>query len=258
MEKTIYHYRWVKAPPQALPRRSPEPVEGAKTGFPRPHFILLGFLRGIGAGLVVVAFASLITLFGPLVKQEVNYRLGLTPQITPPPVSGFGELVNTAKAERQARTAQEAASYGVSTDFSLVIPKIQAASPVIPNVSVADESAYLAALKQGVAHAAGTQFPGQKGATYLFAHSTNSPLNVARYNAVFYLLKELEKGDRIIIFFTGQKYEYKVSDSIITEASDTSWLNPSPPDQEILVLQTCWPPGTTWKRLLVVAQPTGS
>ena len=26
-------------------------------------------------------------------------------------------------------------------------------------------------------------------------------------------------------------------------------------DQDVLILQTCYPPGTTWQRLLVLAEP---
>jgi len=79
-------------------------------------------------------------------------------------------------------------------------------------------------------------------------------VNFARYNAVFYLLKKLENGDSILIFFADKKYEYEVVGKVTTTPTDTSWLVPKVGEEE-LVLMTCDPPGTTWRRLLVIAQP---
>jgi len=215
--------------------------------------ILLGFLRGIGLGFLVLAFATLILTLAPILIQEINFRT--THESLPPAQPGFGTLLDTISAQKVHQAAEDAARYGVPTAFSIVIPKISAKSPIIPNVDPADESAYMEALKTGVAHAAGTKFPGQTGTIYLFAHSTNSTFNVARYNAVFYLLKELKAGDDIIIFFAGQEYKYQVTDNQITDANDTTWLV-DVPGEERLVLQTCWPPGTTFKRLLIIAAPS--
>jgi len=45
-----------------------------------------------------------------------------------------------------------------------------------------------------------------KGTIFLFAHSTDAPWNIIRYNAVFYLLRELDAGDGIIVFFLGKRF----------------------------------------------------
>jgi sortase (surface protein transpeptidase) len=39
----------------------------------------------------------------------------------------------------------------------------------------------------------------------------------------------------------------------VTNPDDVSFLN-QPYDQETIVMQTCWPPGTTSQRLLVFAE----
>jgi len=169
-------------------------------------------------------------------------------------VSKFGRLLATAEAERINKVRQEAASYGVNSYFSVVVPKIGAASDVVANVSTAGKSDYLEALQQGVAHARGTYFPGQGREIFLFSHSTDSPLNFARYNAVFFLLGRLEAGDEVIVFFADKKYVYEVVDKQVVPASDTTWLTQGSPE-ELLILQTCYPPGTTWKRQLVFAKP---
>ena len=139
-------------------------------------------------------------------------------------------------------------------DFSIIIPKIQANAKVIPRVNPADEREYRKKLKEGVAHALGTYFPGQGGNIFLFAHSTDTIWNVGTYNAVFYLIYKLEKGDKIYIVYKNRLFEYKVVGKKIVEADDIRYLIEETPEER-LVLQACWPPGTTWKRILIFAEP---
>lgn len=207
------------------------------------------FIRTIGAGLISFALLSIMFSFGPIIKEELDYNLGK--KGIEVKVVDFSPQI--AEAERIVAVQEEALLYGVSSYFSIVIPKISAASNVIANVDASDAEEYQEALKKGVAHAKGTYFPGQNGNIFLFSHSTDSPLNFARYNAIFYLLKKLEREDRIIVYFADKRYDYEVIDKITTDISDTTWLSPQA-GMERLVLMTCDPPGTTWNRLLVVAE----
>lgn len=142
------------------------------------------------------------------------------------------------------------------TEFSIVIPKIGASAKVFANVDSSNEKEFLPILTQGVAHAKGTVFPGIIGNIYLFAHSTDNFWDVGRYNAVFYLLKDLQLRDEVIVFFQNKRYEYIVSESKIVNPDDVSHLvDAQKTGKETLILQTCWPPGTTWQRLLVFAKP---
>ena len=89
----------------------------------------------------------------------------------------------------------------------------------------------------------------------MFAHSTDSPINIIRYNAIFYLLRELDRGDEIEVYFAGVKHRYIVTDKKIVEPTDVQYLTPTNNEsKEQLILQTCWPPGTTLKRLLIFAE----
>ncbi len=198
-------------------------------------------IRGLGAGLISFAVIGIIFSFWPIAKSEFVYKFGSHEQAK---ISKFAEIIGRSQA----------AELGLDPYFSIFIPKIDAKAKVIPNVGAGSPGEYLAALQEGVAHAAGTNFPGQGKTIYLFSHSTDSPVNIARYNAVFYLLRKLEKGDRVIIYFLGQEHVYIVQDKFITEANDTSWLKDDG-NGERLVLQTCDPPGTSWKRLIVIARP---
>ena len=208
--------------------------------------------RGIGAGLIGFTVIGIIFTYGPIIKEEIYYAiLGQQNRIE---TSGFGRILEFAEAEKTKRVKEEAESFGVNSYFSIVIPKINAASNITANIDASNEKEYLEALKEGVAHAKGTYFPGQGNQIFLFAHSTDSSINVAKYNAVFYLLRKLEVGDRLIVFFADRNYEYEVEKKLTISAKDTSWFTDSG-EGERLILQTCDPPGTTWKRFLVIAKP---
>ena len=137
-------------------------------------------------------------------------------------------------------------------NFSVVIPKIGANAKILSNVDAADSKVYLDALSKGVAHALGSKFPGEQGHIFLFAHSTDYFWNVGSYNAVFYLLSKLEKSDEVDLFYNGQRYVYKVTGKTIVDPTQVEYLTRKS-NKEFLTLQTCWPPGTTLKRLLVFA-----
>lgn len=195
-------------------------------------------LRGIGTGFIGFAIIGLIFSYYPVVKEELSYKFKKPVKI------GFGDLMNKTQAS----------DFGLDPYFSLYVPKINAKASVIPNVSAGDYRQYSKALEDGVAHAAGTNFPGQGKLVYLFSHSTDTPLNFVRYNAIFFLLRKLEKGDRVVLFFLGKEYKYIVEEKLVTEANDTSWIKDKG-QGEYLVLQTCDPPGTSIRRLIVVARP---
>ncbi|MCA9371714.1 sortase [Candidatus Woesebacteria bacterium] len=141
----------------------------------------------------------------------------------------------------------------INTDFSIVIPKIAANAPIISNVNAGDEKEYLDALQKGVAHTKGTAFPGEGGHMFFFAHSTDYIWNVGTYNAVFYLLYKLETGDEINLFYKGKRYVYTVTGREIISPDEIDYIRKKT-NKEFLTLQTCWPPGTTLKRLLIFAE----
>lgn len=145
----------------------------------------------------------------------------------------------------------------VNRESAILIPKIDVNTPIVWDVSVSDENAYLAALNSGVAHAKGTAHPSsQAGNTYLFAHSTTNPIDIRRYSAVFTLLHQLETDDRIVIFYQGKRYDYLVEKEEVVPSFDTTPLLRSF-DQPMLTLQTCDPPGIPKDRRIITARLVG-
>ena len=213
----------------------------------------------IGSAFIVAGLAGLIFTFRPIVSAELSFRWEQMMGGSHQEDQVLVDQVLADSKDRDREIAQRLAQeWGISdTNFSVYIPKIGAKAKILENVDPGDQDAYMDALSEGVAHAAGSSFPGAEGGTYLFAHSTNTPWNISQYNAVFYLLRELspEDNDEIYIFFLDKLYKYRVSEKHVVDADDISWLVNAKEGSQRLILQTCWPPGTTWKRSIVVAEP---
>ncbi len=135
----------------------------------------------------------------------------------------------------------------------ITIPKINAQAPIIENVDAVHESIYHEALKKGVAQAKGTAFPGEKGTSFLFAHSSGLPWELTRYNTIFLRLGELEEGDEIILVRKKEKFVYKMQEKKEVWPTEVNYLLQTKKNQ--IILQTCTPIGTSFKRLLIFASP---
>ena len=188
--------------------------------------------RNLGGVLVKLGWLSLILglglltlIYWPVAKVEVGYRVN----------QGGLELTP------------------IDTDFGIVIPKIGANAKVIANVDPYSSREYQLALAQGVAHAQTSSLPGEPGNVFIFSHSSANFYEAGRYNSIFYLLNKLEPGDEIKLFYQGQPVGYQVSETKIVSAGAVNYLKPGSGEQT-LTLMTCWPAGTTYKRLLVIAK----
>jgi len=176
--------------------------------------------------LILIGLTIILFIFGPVIKQEVDYTFN---QLT-----GVRYSVDTTVAWSSQRPI-----YPPNTDFSIIIPKINAVAPIVDRVDPSNSIQYLKALKEGVAHAEGTAYPGEIGNMYLFAHSTDAFYNVGRYNAVFFLIGHLVPGDEIDIYYRGKLTKYVVYDKKVVDPEDTQYLGTLIEGEETLTLQTC-------------------
>jgi len=233
--------------PKAMSRQGKyknESLYKRKTG---KFFYSARFFSRLGTALIIFSILGFLLTYGPIIQVEIGYRLSQLFEKKGVPRGSFSQLLD--------KTLLGETDGVPDPNFSLVIPKIHAKGKIIPNVDPANEIEYFSALKTGIAHAKGTTFPGGGGTIYLFAHSTDSPVNILRYNAVFYLLKEMEVGDGVDIYYSGARHRYTVTDKKIVEPTDVSYLSATnEKGKELLILQTCWPPGTTLRRLLIFAE----
>lgn len=225
---------------------------------------------------IITGSLVLTAEFGPVVQAELGYRanalFGVKHTLSPTVITSSGEQSPDPSAQPESSVVpfeEPSTGFGslfgggsqiikpVSTEYGVVIEKINANAKVIPQVNPSDEKQYVKALAKGVAEAEGSTEPGKPGNIYLFSHSVDAPWNIIRYNAVFYLLRELEPGDRIIIFYQGRRFDYIVFDKTVVSPTDVSFLT-NRYDKPVLTLQTCDPPGTLLNRLIVRAKLAGS
>lgn len=142
----------------------------------------------------------------------------------------------------------------VSREFGIVIEKIGVNAPVVKDVPVSDTKAYQEALQHGIAHASTSAYPStENGNVYLFAHSSIHFWALGKYAEAFNLLRKLEAGDKVHVFYEGQDFVYQVVSKEIFKGFNTYPLNRTV-IQPVLTLQTCDPPGTTLNRLVVTCK----
>lgn len=214
-----------------------------------------GLSRIVGLALLALSLGGITGPLTPALRLEAQYM-----------VQRVSESVSQRRAQATVKplpksvpvvfnplkTEDGSSIDPASKDFGLIIPKVGINTAVIPAVNPTDPGVYLEALKKGVAHASTSYFPDEDGTVYLFSHSTNYDWFVSDLNAVFYLLKNLSEGDLIVIFYKGKQYTYKLREKRVVAPTETSYLIPQK-GTKTLILQTCWPPGSTTERLLLFA-----
>lgn len=209
-------------------------------------------IRGIGFVFLAVALGGIAGPFIPQARLEAFYW-GQTAAAAIKPVNTPAPLPASAPVIFNPLVAPDGGAITpVNTDFAIVIPKIGVNAPVIAGVDPANPGIYDTALLKGVAQASTSMLPDENGTVYLFSHSTSYDWFVKELNAVFYLVKNLKAGDLIVLAYKGKVYTYKLRETKIVKPSEVSYLVPTV-GQKSLILQTCWPPGSTTQRLLVFA-----
>ncbi len=210
-------------------------------------------LKIISNTFIVSGIALLLLALWPTINSELRYqwhrllgrKFSLEEQeiVIKEKPSPFAALIKQPTPIRVGPASKE---------FGIVIEKINVNAPVIQDVEVTDETIYKEALKHGVAHAKGTAKPGSNNNIFLFAHSSLNFWQLGEYATVFNLLRKLENGDRIVLFYKGKMFDYRVQEKKILDGFDISPLTAAY-HTEILTLQTCHPPGSTLNRLIITA-----
>ncbi len=220
------------------PKKKVKPKQSKKSGSGQD---IAGILTKIGIVLIILAIGLLFFIFYPVLLEEAKYIVSDRSQSYEYAITG-SEI-----------TAQNSEITPINMDFGIIVPKINANAPVIANVDPYNSKEYQQKLTQGVAHAKGTSLPDINGNTFLFAHSSANFYEANRFNSVFYLLHRLEIGDQFFISHDGNLYEYIV-DEVKTVAPESIDYLTGVSAEKTATLMTCWPPGTTLNRLVVVGK----
>lgn len=143
----------------------------------------------------------------------------------------------------------------VPPEFTLQVKKLGIlGARVFTDVDVSSPDSYKDLLTKGLGQVKDTAYPGEWGTVFIIGHSALplffSPNN---YETIFANLNSLNLGDEIVAVFAGKTYRYKVESKKIIDP----WKKPdniSTGAGRLITLMTCYPPGFTFKRLLVVGR----
>lgn len=214
-------------------------------------------LKTFSTFLILGGLTLLFLTFGPILLDEAWYYLKeLKNQHYYLAGEGGASGQNAVSDSVFARflSASPVTIEPVNKDFSIVIEKIGVNAPIVKDVSVTNQKAYEEALRQGVAHSSTSKYPSKNpGNVYLFAHASVNFWRLGKYATVFNLLRKLDNGDRIHVFYEQKDYVYEVVNKEIHPGWNTYPLT-RPVIEPTLTLQTCDPPGTTLNRLVVTAK----
>lgn len=93
-------------------------------------------------------------------------------------------------------------------------------------------------LLRGAGHDPNSRFPGQKGRVVIYGH-------VGLEN-IFQTLENVKVGDTIELNTTYGDYKYRVTETVVFDQKDTTWVLPLVDEsEEQLVVYTCYPFATT-------------
>jgi sortase A len=205
--------------------------------------------------LIIGALVYMGLVYGPFLYYEADYYLRRLLNKSYKVVEDIDYGPKPAKniIESIVQKAPEIAIEPKSKEFGIIIEKIGVNEEVIQDVDLTDKKGMDSALKRGVAHAKGTAYPGELGNVYLFSHSTVNVWDIWRYRSPFTLLRKLENGDQVIIFYKEQRYDYIVYEKKVVNPDSIEDLTGFA-EEPTLTLQTCEPPGSNKYRLIVKAR----
>lgn len=138
----------------------------------------------------------------------------------------------------------------------LVIDSIGVNAPIVFNVPPSNDLVYTR-LEDGVVHYGTTPKPGLPGTAVILGHSSAYPWYKGNYGAVFALLNKLKPGDRFYI-------QYEDNRTFVYEMKQALVFNPFKDDARLQALQntpgsyvillSCYPVGTNYKRIAIQAE----
>jgi LPXTG-site transpeptidase (sortase) family protein len=139
---------------------------------------------------------------------------------------------------------------------TLTINEIGVSAPIIFNVG-SDTSAIYENLQNGVVHYSGTPKPGAGGVSVVLGHSSAYPWYKGAYGSVFAILGKLKVGDTFSVRYEdGRTFTYSVKESIVFSPlkSDDRLAAIEKDSKNSIVLLSCWPIGTNYKRIAIYAE----
>lgn len=222
-----------KPQPQGVSPPKPPPAPPVSPESNKPKWLSFIFYPFLFIVLFILIYVGLNL---PFYRSRLGYFYKFEVKKESPPAFNLPSIENQPIQE-------------INLSDRIIIPKIQVEAPIIWEVEWEN---ILQELKNGVVHFKGTALPNEEGTVVLTGHSSTYPWARGSYDKVFTLLDKLNLSDQIIIIYQKRKYTYVVSNKKIIKPSEVRVI--SREGEYNLSLITCWPIGTSLKRLVVEAK----
>lgn len=182
-------------------------------------------------------------LNGRFLYANVNYWLG----------GGIEPVSNRSPA---FQTLPPADNIPLPDKAILTIKKIGVSTPVVFGIA-SNNDTILKNLENGVVHYSNTPKPGLNGTSIILGHSSAYPWYKGKYGSVFALLGKLQPGDKFSVQYDGGRtFNFIIKQSIVFSpfADDSRLTQIEKTSGSSLLLISCWPVGTNYKRIAVQAE----
>ncbi|MCK4355064.1 sortase [Candidatus Parcubacteria bacterium] len=161
------------------------------------------------------------------------------------------ERASVVKEDKTSENKKQPKYTGnIGSKNSIKIPKIGISAPIVFTNSSNNQVLHKL-LDKGVVYYPESVLFGENGQTIVLGHSAPANWPKIKYDWVFSRLNELNKGDKIIIYYDNQKYVYSVSRKIFLDKGEEIPENHLTNNRNILISISCWPPGKDYKRIAV-------
>jgi len=213
--------------------------------------------RAFGVSISLVGFFAVIFATWPVIvwNSDLMPKLSSTVQAAPIPEKKVLSVGASLGGDVQVAKDADGFSYFTTdfkpsqkrpSEFYLSVPKMKIEDAVVK----VDSNTF----EENLALFPGTAIPGEVGNAFITGHSTLPQFNDPKdYKAIFTSLPNLEIGDTVYAKVDGKTYVYLVQYKKVVDPKDISVLAPIAKGAKTLTLMTCVPPGTSLKRLIVVA-----
>lgn len=142
----------------------------------------------------------------------------------------------------------------------VIVPKMDLDVPLVvtPNMDMSDFSKgnFDKELTEWIVKYPTTPAPGQDGNTLLFGHTSQEVWLNNPYGTVFSKLPDLQPGDEVKLVREWQLYKYRVIETVIKTPKQVNkeYMRYQDMEWDFLTLMGCYPLGTTYKRMMVMAK----
>lgn len=168
----------------------------------------------------------------------------------------------TSGTQTSTNPASEVIALHADIDINTDIPgrvEISSIGVNVPIIWSKTAESFDKDLQSGVVHYPGTAMPGQVGTSYISGHSSNYAWARGEFNKVFSKLGDLPKNTSFKITVVQKNGKDAILHYVVTETKEFAATDPAQfqnGGNSVVALSTCWPIGTTQRRLVVFGQLT--